>query len=578
MSRMMACAAALAVVGLANAAAAADPVVLQLRGPPQFEFAGYYAALWQGFYAEAGLAVDIQPGAPRGQTPTDTVRELAEGRAQFGVGGTELAIRAAQGLPLLLLAPVFQQSGAAVYYRADADFGSPAALGKAKVARLSASDILGIELATALRAEGIDPGKLKSTPVEPAQTLGVLADKSVDAAAGSAWDLPWLAKEKGLNLKSFNPADYRVEFYGDTLFTLQRLAKNQPEVVRNFRLASLRGWDYALQHPEEIAGRLVATLPHPPGIADAAGFARYQADLARRLTRYPDIPLGHSNPDRWNRIEASMLGAGTLLRTVDADEFLYDPDAEARNRTDLRAFAILGATLLAGIAAIALLWLRWQRRPAPTKPATATPAIAAPAIAASAAAPPRPRAETPPAIPARAVPRQPIPANLNAVLTRLERTTRQRLPRGVGYRVSFLPDLWPCGADATAVRTVVLDLAAEAGREIASGGQLVLGTRNYAFDDASVADTPGAEIGEFVRLTVRDSGPGLSDEALDQVFDPELTRRPAVAQAAETMRRLGGFIRVESAEGVGTAVHLYFPRGELAVATKDEKAAAAAAE
>ncbi len=98
MSRIMACAVALAVAGLANAAAA-DPLVLQLRGPAQFQYAGYYAALWQGFYAEAGLTVEIQPGAPRGQTPTDPVRELAEGRAQFGVGGTELVIRAAQGLP-----------------------------------------------------------------------------------------------------------------------------------------------------------------------------------------------------------------------------------------------------------------------------------------------------------------------------------------------------------------------------------------------------------------------------------------------------------------------------------------------
>src|SRR5947207_12149059 len=110
MSRMMACAAALAVMGVAHAVSAAEAVVLQLRGPPQFEFAGYYAALWQGFYAEAGLTVDIQPGAPRGQTPTDTVRELAEGRAQFGVGGAELAIRAAQGMPLLLLAPIFSKA------------------------------------------------------------------------------------------------------------------------------------------------------------------------------------------------------------------------------------------------------------------------------------------------------------------------------------------------------------------------------------------------------------------------------------------------------------------------------------
>jgi signal transduction histidine kinase len=108
---------------------------------------------------------------------------------------------------------------------------------------------------------------------------------------------------------------------------------------------------------------------------------------------------------------------------------------------------------------------------------------------------------------------------------------------------------------------------------------LILGTRNAAFDEGSVADTPGAEIGEFVRVTIRDSGSGLSDEALDQVFQHGATTRPAAATAAETMRRLGGFIRVESAEGVGTAVHLYFPRlADPAVAATDDKAAAAAAE
>jgi hypothetical protein len=293
--------------------------------------------------------------------------------------------------------------------------------------------------------------------------------------------------------------------------------------------------------------------------------------VAKRLSRYPDIPLGHANPDRWNRIEASMLGAGALLRTVDADEFLYDPDAEARNRTDFRAFAILGVTLLAGIVAIALLWLRRQRRTMPAKTvADAASARGRPA--------PKPRPERAPSAPAKAAPPQPLPADLNSVLARLERTIRQRLPRGVNYRASFLPELWPCRADATAIRPVVLALVAEAGKEIASGGQLVLGTRNYAFDEASIGETPGAEVGEFVRLTVRDSGPGLSDEALDQVFDLERTRRPAAAQAAETMRQLGGFIRVESAEGVGTAVHLYLPRSEAAPATQDEKVAAAAAE
>jgi ABC-type nitrate/sulfonate/bicarbonate transport system substrate-binding protein len=126
----------------AASATAADKLVLQLHGPAQFEFAGYYAALWQGYYREAGLTVEIKPGpapgAPSGDGAIDPVREVAEGRAQFGTGGAELVVRTAQGLPLLLLAPIFQQSGAGVFYREDGDLASPGALAKARVGRLPA--------------------------------------------------------------------------------------------------------------------------------------------------------------------------------------------------------------------------------------------------------------------------------------------------------------------------------------------------------------------------------------------------------------------------------------------------------
>jgi ABC-type nitrate/sulfonate/bicarbonate transport system substrate-binding protein len=516
----------------ANAASAADKLVLQLRGPAQFEFAGYYAALWHGFYKDAGLDVEIKPGAGSGESPVDPVREVTEGRAQFGVGSSELVVRIAQGLPLLLLAPVFQESGAMVYYRADADFASPGALTRARLGRLPASDILDIELATALKAEGVDPAKFKSVALTQGRTAAALADRSLDAAPGSAWELPWLAQERALPLKSFNPADYRVEFYGDTLFTLSRLARLDPQTVRSFRAASLKGWDYALQHQDEIAARLVAELPRPPGIADPAGFARYQAGLARRLARYPEIALGHSNPDRWERIEASLLGVGALLRTAAADDFVYDPDAEARNRTDLRAFTILGATLFAGLAVIVWLWLRRRRRPVAPAPAAVGPESAA-------------------ALPAD---------DLNAVLSRLERALRQRVPRRIAFRLSLLPQLWHCRAEAQTVRLLVLDLVAAAAADLKNSGEMIVGTRNFAFDAASVAETPGAQLGEYVRITVRDNGPGLAEEALDRIFDPSATQRPSAAAAAQTMRALGGFARVESAEGIGTAVHLYFPR------------------
>ena len=162
------------------------------------------------------------------------------------------------------------------------------------------------------------------------------------------------------------------------------------------------------------------------------------------------------------------------------------------------------------------------------------------------------------------------------MLNRLERAIRRRLPRGATLRLSLLPELWRCGGNERMAQKLLLDLVAAAAADLAPGGQLIVGTRNYAFDEASVLATPGAELGEFVRLTVRDSGPGLSDEALDRVLDPALTTRPSAAAAATALCRIGGFVRVESAEGIGTAVHLYFPRVVATVAVATEKPAAAA--
>jgi ABC-type nitrate/sulfonate/bicarbonate transport system substrate-binding protein len=594
MSRIMAVAAIVATIAAANLANAAERVVLQLHGPAQFQFAGYYAALWKGFYDQAGLTVEIKPGenraaAGRSAAPVDPVREVTEGRAQFSTGGGEIVVRTAQGQPLLLLAPIFQRSGAGIYYRAEDDFASPNALADAKVGRLPASHLLDIELVTALKAEGLDPEKVKSVPLEPGQHVAALVDGRVEAVPGSAWDLPWLAHEKGLAVKVINPADYRVEFYGDTLFTLRRFAEAKPEVARAFRAASLKGWEYALTHPDEIANRLLADLPKLPGISDPTAFMKYQADLARALARFPAVALGHSNPDRWNRIQTVLLQSGAVLRTADPAEFVFDPDAAARLRTDNRALTLLGATLAAAVLLTLWFWQRHRRQPkraaapaAPTANAAAAPAVtaAAPPTPARPPVPPEPVRTTPlpPAVPP--APPPPIaspPTDLNAVVSGLERTLRQRVPRRVAFRLSLLPDLWQCRVDPQAVRALVLDLVDAAAADLKGKGDLVVGTRNYGFTEANLVATPGAELGEYVRVTVRDSGPGLSDDALDKVFDAAVTVRPSAALARQTTRRLGGFVRVESAEGIGTAVHLYFPRaaGEAAAAGPAKPAAAA---
>jgi ABC-type nitrate/sulfonate/bicarbonate transport system substrate-binding protein len=561
---------ALALSALPRAGSAAEAVVLQLGGPATFEFAGYYAALWQGYYREAGLDVTIRPGGLRGQDSVDPVREVAEGRAQFGTGTMQLVVRRAQGLPVLLVAPIFQQSGAAVYYRADSDFSSPAALVNARLGRLAASDILDIELATALRAEGIDPARIKSVTIDAGQIVPALADHMIDAAIGSAWIVPWQAHERGIVLKSFNPANYRVEYYGDSLFTVQRFATAEPQTLQRFRAASLKGWEYALRHPDDMIARLVADKPGEPPVTDPAGLDRYQADVARRLARYPDISLGYSNADRWTQIEAGLLGAGALERSADLTSFIYSPPDEASPRTRLARLAAIGAATVVGIAALVFAcWLVLRRRILRRK-------IVAAAVASKSAQPSPATVAT-----ALSVPPPPLPASLlppltdlNDVLAPLERRIRQLVRGKVRFRFSLLAELWSCRTEGGPVAAAVIDLVGAAAAAMDADGTLIVGTRNFAFDEATLADYPGARIGEFARITVRDSGPGLSDVQFEQILDAT-TVRPAVAKAAAVMERLGGFVRVESAEGVGTAVHLYFVRAIDEVKAQEPAAAIA---
>jgi len=130
------------------------------------------------------------------------VRELTEGRAQFGTVAPSGDPRCT-GPPRRAAGADLSAEAAPPCIPRDTDFSSPASLGKAKLARLPASNILEIELATALRAEGIDPTKLKTVAVEPARSpprSPTEPSMPRSAPPGGAW----LARESG-RAQSFNP-------------------------------------------------------------------------------------------------------------------------------------------------------------------------------------------------------------------------------------------------------------------------------------------------------------------------------------------------------------------------------------
>ena len=166
----------------------------------------------------------------------------------------------------------------------------------------------------------------------------------------------------------------------------------------------------------------------------------------------------------------------------------------------------------------------------------------------------------------------PVPLDLNAVLRGSERLLRRMVGEDVAVVVKLAPDLWPTRCDPAQIEQVVVNLAANARDSIARTGTLTVETCNVhvgAADAVRFADQPA---GDYVRLTVSDSGAGLSPEVKAHLFEPFFTTKPkgrgtglGLAMVYGIVKQSGGMIHVQSEPGAGTAFELYFPRSPDAV-------------
>ena len=89
-------------------------------------------------------------------------------------------------------------------------------------------------------------------------SVDTLVQGRVDALAGYETDETYYLQQSGGQYRQFTPRSSGVDFYGDTLFTTRAMVTRHPERAEAFRAASLRGWEYALAHQEEIAALIHA--------------------------------------------------------------------------------------------------------------------------------------------------------------------------------------------------------------------------------------------------------------------------------------------------------------------------------
>jgi len=311
-----------------------EPISVQLRYLHQFQFAGFYAAIDQGYYEEVGLDVNLIEA----KLGKQTVDEVLSGNAHYGQTQTDLLHARLQGKPVVALAPIFQHSPTAILVRADSKIYSPHDLiGKKVMLQMGDNSINTLAM---LYHEGVKLSDIEV--VEQSYVIDELVDKSVDAMGVYIINRPFLLEKAGIKSRVLNPINYGVDFYGDTLFTTENEVNNHPERVERFLQATLRGWQYAMDHSNEIIDLIIKEYP----TLESREHLAFEAQTIKNLMLPSLVEIGQTNPGRWKRMADVFVKQGKAPANYSLDGFIYSSNKPWYKQYWLRYFLIALALLL----------------------------------------------------------------------------------------------------------------------------------------------------------------------------------------------------------------------------------------
>ncbi|MBW2135152.1 MAG: response regulator [Deltaproteobacteria bacterium] len=167
------------------------------------------------------------------------------------------------------------------------------------------------------------------------------------------------------------------------------------------------------------------------------------------------------------------------------------------------------------------------------------------------------------------------PVNLNEAIEKIEKILVRTIPRMIAIELRQARNLWTVHADPIQLEQVLLNLAVNARDAMPAGGKLILATENLTLDHQHRQDHLGVKPGDYVLLSVSDTGCGMSKELMERIFEPFFTTKEpgrgtglGLAMVYGVVQSHGGYINCSSEPGKGTTFRIYLPAldkaGELA--------------
>jgi len=288
-----------------------EKISLQLKWTHQFQFAGYYAAKEQGYYENSGLDVEFIERT----VGTNPIKQVMSGKAQYGISDSSIILEFAKGTQIKALAAIFQHSPLVFISKKSSLIINPFEM-KGKRIMLEK-----YEAYAPLRACFIGAGLRENDYISVKHTYdnGALIRDEIDVISAYSTNTPYYFQAQGVDINIIKPQDYGVDFYGDILFTSRQETIDHPDRAKRFKQATIRGWQYALAHQEE----LVQLIHEKYKSKLSLNALRYEAKEIAKLISADTIPLG--------TIEASHL-----FRTAEVYAQLYK--TKALNINDIRSF------------------------------------------------------------------------------------------------------------------------------------------------------------------------------------------------------------------------------------------------
>jgi len=314
-----------------SAAGALTPVKLQLQWVTQGQFAGYFAAVDQGFYKKRGLDVQILEGG------VDIVPQtvLAQGNADFAIAWVPKALASReQGAGITDVAQVFQRSGTYQVSFANKNIAAPGDLRGKKVGNWGFGNEF--ELFAGMTKAGISPGDV--TLVQQQFDMQALLSGEIDAAQAMSYNeyAQVLEATNPATGKLYQPSDFHVINWNDAGTAMlqdaiwantEKLANPAyQDTTTKFITASLEGWIYCRDNPESCRDIVVKA-----GSKLGASHQLWQVNEINKLI-WPSPAAGVGTIDQaaWDRTVQVALqaknadGATVLTKQPDAQAYTND--------------------------------------------------------------------------------------------------------------------------------------------------------------------------------------------------------------------------------------------------------------